>query len=118
MSIFLVSVIFSLATIFNAINARLIFGDRVQPRTVRAGMIGVAGLVLLFWHDLTISLNLDVLRGIGWATAGTIFFSLGNMMSRKNTQHGVSPVIASAWGMGMCSAMLGIGPIRSPYCQI
>ncbi|GAA6209276.1 DMT family transporter [Cognatishimia sp. WU-CL00825] len=95
----LVSVIFSLATIFNAVNARLFFGENLRPRTLVAGIIGVLGLVLLFWHDLTISFDVNVLLGMAWATAGTVFFSVGNMMSRKNTQHGVTPIIANAWGM-------------------
>jgi len=102
----LVSVVFSLATIFNAVNARLLFGDTVQPRTILAGVIGAAGLVLLFWHDLAVSLDIEVLQGIGWAALGTMFFSLGNMMSRKNTLNGVTPIIANAWGMGIGALIL------------
>lgn len=102
----LVSVIFSLATIFNAINARIFFGERVRPRTVIAGIIGATGIVLLFWRDLSVSFDASVLQGIGWATVGTVMFSLGNMMSRKNNLHGVTPVIANAWGMGIGSLVL------------
>jgi len=102
----LVSVIFSLATVLNAINARIFFGERVRPRAIAAGLIGAVGLVLLFWHDLTVSFDFSVIQGIGWAIAGTTFFSLGNMMSRKNSQHGVSPVIANAWGMGIGALVL------------
>ena len=102
----LVSVIFSLAAIFNAINARIIFGERIRPRTVVAGVIGAVGLVLLFWRDLAVTFDADIIVGIGWAAAGTMFFSLGNMMSRKNSAHGVSPVIASAWGMGIGALVL------------
>ncbi|TLP64395.1 DMT family transporter [Parasedimentitalea maritima] len=102
----LVSVIFSLATIFNAVNSRIFFGEKVKPRTVLAGFTGATGLVLLFWHDLTVSFDADVLQGIGWATAGTLMFSLGNMMSRKNSQHGVSPILANAWGMGIGALVL------------
>jgi len=102
----LVSVIFSLATIFNAINARIFFSEKVHPRTVFAGLIGAAGLVLLFWHDLTVSFDANVVMGISWAAAGTLFFSLGNMMSRKNSLHGVTPIIANAWGMGIGALVL------------
>jgi len=102
----LVSVIFSLATIFNAVNSRIFFGEKVRPRTVLAGFIGAAGLVLLFWRDLTVSFDISVLQGICWATAGTLLFSLGNMMSRKNGLHGVSPIIANAWGMGIGALVL------------
>jgi drug/metabolite transporter (DMT)-like permease len=70
----LVAVIFSLASIFNAINARVFFGDRISPRTVAAGGLGVAGLVLLFWQDLAISFDPAALRGVGWAVLGTMFF--------------------------------------------
>ncbi len=109
----LVSVIFSLATIFNAINARLFFGEHIRPRIVIAGAIGVLGLALLFWRDLTISFDVNVIFGMSWATAGTVFFSLGNMMSRKNSQHGVTPVIANAWGMGIGAlVLLGIVFLR------
>ena len=95
----LVSVIFSLATIFNAINARIFFGDKIRPQTIIAGLIGATGLVLLFWRDLTINYNTDVIQGVGWATTGTLFFSIGNMMSRKNSMYGVNPITANSWGM-------------------
>lgn len=102
----LVSVIFSLATIFNAINARIFFGEKVRLRTVVAGIIGATGLLLLFWRDLTVSFDVSIIEGIGWATVGTVMFSLGNMMSRKNNLHGVTPVIANAWGMGIGALVL------------
>ena len=95
----LVSVIFSLATIFNAINARIFFGDKIRPQTILAGLIGATGLVLLFWRDLTINYDTDVIQGVGWATTGTLFFSIGNMMSRKNSMYGVNPITANSWGM-------------------
>ncbi|MGB0960187.1 MAG: DMT family transporter [Halocynthiibacter sp.] len=102
----LVSVIFSLATVFNAITARIIFGEKVQTKTVIAGGIGAVGLLMLFWHDLAVSFDVNVLKGVGWAALGTLFFSLGNMMSRKNSLHGVAPVIANAWGMGIGALVL------------
>lgn len=97
----LVSVGFSLASIFNAVNARIFFGERITFRVIGAGGIGAAGLVLLFWHDLFTTLSADSLRGIAWAAFGTMMFSLGNMASRQNSALGISPVTANAWGMGI-----------------
>lgn len=97
----LVSVIFSLASIFNSVNARLFFGDRISRRTVLAGGLGVGGLVLLFWNDLAVTADLAALQGIGWALLGTMFFSLGNMASRRNSMLGITPVTANAWGMAI-----------------
>ncbi|MCF1505600.1 DMT family transporter [Afifella sp. H1R] len=97
----LVSVIFSLASIFNAINARLFFGERISRQTVLAGGLGVTGVVCLFWPDIDMGGGAETLRGIGWAVLGTAFFSWGNMASRQNTRLGITPVTANAWGMGI-----------------
>ena len=102
----LVSVIFSLASIFNSINARIFFGEKVSPRTVLAGLLGVAGLALLFGEDLSATANAGTLRGIAWAVFGTMMFSLGNMASRRNGQLGVTPLTASAWGMAISALVL------------
>jgi drug/metabolite transporter (DMT)-like permease len=103
----LVSVIFSLATIYNAVNARLIFGDTIRPRALLATGLGAAGLGLLFAPDLIgHQVNGDTLRGIGLAALGTLFFSLGNMVSRRNSAAGIPPLTANAWGMGYGALIL------------
>ncbi len=103
----LVSVIFSVATIYNAVNARLIFGDRVKPRALLATALGAAGLICLFAPELTgHEVNADALKGMGLAALGTLFFSLGNMVSRRNSAAGIPPLTANAWGMGYGAVIL------------
>lgn len=102
----LLSVIFSLASIFNALNARVFFGERITLKVMLAGFLGVAGLVLLFWDSLAVTPDPDALRGVGWALLGTLIFSLGNMASRYNTASGTAPIIANAWGMGIGACVL------------
>lgn len=97
----LVSVIFSLASIFNAVNARLFFGEPVSGRTILAGSLGALGLLMLFWNDISVMADPDTLAGIGWAVVGTLFFSLGNMASRRNGLLGIPPLTANAWGMAI-----------------
>ncbi|MDN3712738.1 DMT family transporter [Paracoccus cavernae] len=101
----LISVIFSLATLFNAVNARIFFKDAISGRTVLASALGVAGLVLLFGPELAVSHDGGVLTGIFFACLGTMLFSLGNMVSRRNSAAGISPVTATSWGMG-CGAVI------------
>ncbi len=102
----LISVVFSLATIFNAVNARIFFGDRVSPRTLLAAMLGATGLMLLFGPDIFVAFNPESWKGIGLSALGTMFFSLGNMASRRNSAAGISPVTANAWGMSYGAATL------------
>lgn len=102
----LLSVVFSLASIFNALNARVFFGEKITLRVVLAGLLGVSGLVLLFWDSLAVSFDPDTVRGIGWALLGTMIFSWGNMASRRNSATGTTPIIANAWGMGIGAGVL------------
>ncbi|HRO13809.1 MAG TPA: DMT family transporter [Paracoccus sp. (in: a-proteobacteria)] len=102
----LLSVIFSLATIFNALNARLFFGDRITGRVVLAAGLGAAGVALLFARDLMVDLDAGTLRGVGLATMGTMLFSLGNMVSRRNSAAGVPLASVNAWGMAYGAGVL------------
>lgn len=103
----LVSVIFSLATVYNAINARLFFGDRITARVLVAGALGFAGVALMFRAELADHpLGAEALRGIGLAALGTLFFSFGNMISRRNSAAGIAPLTANAWGMGVGALIL------------
>ncbi|ONG56066.1 hypothetical protein BKE38_06975 [Pseudoroseomonas deserti] len=102
----LLSVIFSLATLYNAVNARIFFGDRVTARTLLAALLGVAGLLLLFGQEIFVHLDGATLKGVGLAALGTLFFSLGNMASRRNSAAGIAPLTANAWGMAYGAAVL------------
>lgn len=95
----LISVIFSLATVYNAVNARLFFGDRITGRTLVAAALGVAGLLLLFGPDILVHLDVDTWKGVALSALGTLFFSFGNMVSRRNSAAGIAPATANAWGM-------------------
>ena len=102
----LVSVIFSLSTVFNAVAARAFFGSPITGRRVGAAALGVAGLAMLFGPDLAVGLAGGTVEGMGLAVLGTLFFSLGNMASRRNSAAGISPATANAWGMAYGSAAL------------
>ena len=69
--------------------------------------MGAAGLVCLFAPELTgHEVNADALKGMGLAALGTLFFSLGNMVSRRNSAAGIPPLTANAWGMGYGALIL------------
>ena len=102
----LISVIFSLATLYNAINARLFFGDRISARTLLAALLGVSGVLLLFGRDVFVHFDGGTVKGLGLAALGTLFFSLGNMASRRNSAAGIAPLTANAWGMAYGATVL------------
>jgi len=96
----LVSVIFSLATIYNAINGRIFYKEKISSKVVVAAVVGFIGLTLLFWNEVAgQNNNIKLLSGIGLAVLGTLFFSFGNMISRRNSQAGIKPMTSNGWGM-------------------
>lgn len=103
----LVSVVFSLATVYNILNNRIFFKEAISRSTIIYALMGVCGLTLLFWRSFTgDSWSTDSVYGVGLAALGTAFFSLGNMISKRNSQHAIAPLTTNAWGMLYGSLLL------------
>jgi len=95
----IVSVVFSAATVFNIANGYVFQRRRPSGRVLAGACLGVLGILGLFWDTVTsTTLNEATTLGLGLALAGTWFFSLGNLVSARNTSRGlpVASVIATA----------------------
>ncbi|HCG3426606.1 TPA: DMT family transporter, partial [Acinetobacter baumannii] len=94
------SVIFSMAVFFNAINALIFFKQKPSPNFAPAALLGLSGIVLLFWHDLINSqFNAQLLMGIGLCAIGTYGFSLGNMISVRHQKRGLNIFSTNCYAM-------------------
>ncbi|RLZ10389.1 DMT family transporter [Acinetobacter sp. 2JN-4] len=94
------AVIFSMAMIFNVINAKLFFAQQVSARFYPAALLGLLGIIALFWHDVIgADLNRNTLIGIGLCVLGTYGFSLGNMISTRHQKQGLDIFTTNAYGM-------------------
>lgn len=103
----LVAVIFSTATLWNALNARLFFKQRIAANVLAGGALGLCGLGLLFWPELAgHEASPETLLGIGLAVIGTLCFSAGNMLSSLQQKAGLKPLTTNAWGMFYGALML------------
>lgn len=110
----LISVVFSAATIWNAINARIWFGTPISPRVVLGGVFGLAGLLLLFWPELAArEASHETWLGLGLALLGTLCFSTGNMLSSAQQRIGIRPLTGNAYGMLYGAGLLVVGCIAS-----
>ncbi|ENU29208.1 hypothetical protein F991_02935 [Acinetobacter sp. CIP-A165] len=94
------AVIFSMAMIFNIINAKLFFAQQVSARFYPAALLGLLGIIALFWHDVIgADLNRNTLMGIALCVLGTYGFSLGNMISTRHQKQGLDIFTTNAYGM-------------------
>ena len=94
------SIAFSTLLIMNIINTRLFFGKAIAPRMFVGAILGLAGIVALFWQDIqTFDLSSEAMIGLGLSIGGTAVASFGNMTSVRNSKHNIGVLQGNAWGM-------------------
>jgi drug/metabolite transporter (DMT)-like permease len=102
----LVAVCFSTAPLWNALNGRLFHRRSLSGQVMLGGVLGLAGLLLLFGSEMLKDLGRpQTLWGLGLALAGTYCFSLGNLLSGAMQRRGQTPLQTNAWAMtvGACA---------------
>ena len=103
----LIAVVFSTAALWNALNARVFFGQKIAANVIAGGGLGLFGLGLLFWPQLSAGhASHQTLVGLGLALFGTLCFSGGNLLSSLQQKAGLRPMTTNAWGMLYGAAML------------
>lgn len=94
------SIAFSTLLLINIINTRLFFGKPIAPRIYLGALVGITGIVALFWSDIAgLDWSSAAMIGLGLALGGTFVASLGNMASVRNSNKGVGVMQGNAWGM-------------------
>lgn len=92
------SIAFSTVLMMNIINARLFFGTHISARVYLGALLGLGGLVALFWNDLDTTADQSLL-GLALALSASLLASLGNMASVRNSRKGMNILAVNAWGM-------------------
>ena len=106
----LVAVVFSTATLWNALGARLVFKRALTPQILGGGALGLAGLLAMFWPEIARhGAGAGTLHGLAYALGGTLCFSCGNLLSARLQALGETPVLTNAWGMACGTAVLALG---------
>lgn len=109
----LIAVVFSTSTLWNALNARIFFRQKVARNVLAGGALGLIGLACLFWPELAgRTASHETLLGLGLALLGTLCFSAGNLLSSLQQKAGLRPLTTNAWGMLYGASMLSV------YCLL
>lgn len=101
----LVTLIFSLKTILTPITLRISLGEKLHPRILCGGIIGISGVCILVYPLLKESTGSIGLKGIAFALIGTILTAIGDACSARNVRSGINPVYANSIG-GVIAALV------------
>lgn len=89
----LVAVCLSTITIMNIFNQALFFKIKVERQVLFATLLGLLGIVGVFWHEVqALNLHDDTVKGILFGLAATYAASIGNVLSSRNSRDGM-PVL-------------------------
>ncbi len=106
----LTAVIMATAPIFNALHGKLFYRTPTTVNFWLGVIVGLAGISLLFIGDLLqTNWSTEVITGLLYALLGTWCFSIGNMISIRNTRNEIRPYTATSYSMIYgCLALLVI----------
>lgn len=96
----LVAILFSTIIIANVFLGALFLGNPIRPRVVAGGLIGILGLVMIFWPQLRgLDLAGPVALGLAYCLASLVSASIGNILSARNQRAGLPVVQTNTYGM-------------------
>lgn len=105
----LVAVGYSASPLFGAIGARWLYGAPLSGRFVAGGLVGVLGVALVFWPELSRAApGAETRLGAGFTAAAVLLAAVGSLSASRNRQHGLPLWPALGYGMlyGALSALL------------
>ena len=95
----LLAVVFSLVSILNLLLGAAFLGQPIMPRVALGGVLGAAGIALLYSPQIAGGVERGALLGLAFCLAGTLSFCAGNLVSTAIQRRGVPLLAATAWGM-------------------
>jgi drug/metabolite transporter (DMT)-like permease len=97
----LVAVVFALLVVPNALLAWVFLRQGVSRAFLLGSAVAGAGLVLLFWHELSAAPagRSLILGGIGWSLVAVLAASVANVMQAAKTAKAIPVASLIVWGM-------------------
>ncbi len=97
----LVAVGFSACPLLAMFGLRLFFGQPLTARMAAGSLLGIAGIVLVFWPEFArLSEAKGVVLGALFTSLAVIVSTAGGLLAHRNHKHGLYGLPTIAWSMG------------------
>lgn len=121
----LVAVGYSASPLLQGIGAALLFGAPLARRFIGGGLLGVAGVALMFWPEFARAVDGTATQattlGVVFTVASVGLSAIGSLVASRNRHHGIPFWPSLGYGMGygalsaaVVAAMVGGGPFTWP----
>ena len=95
----LVAVVFSTILMWNILNLRLFLGQPIAWRAFWGGILGLSGICILFWRELSAFTASKDLVGLVMAIVGAYLVSVGNVVGARNAKSGLPVTQTNTYAM-------------------
>ena len=96
----LVAVVYSLMAFLNLAFMRLFYKAPILPRHAAGACLGIAGVVMVFWPEVSSISMTDAERlGLLYALGSVVIASLGTIVATRNQRAGMPIVQVHGWAM-------------------
>ncbi len=96
----LVAVGYSASPLLGALGMRLFFGTKISPRIALGSVMGMAGIVLVFWPEFAkLQGDGDTATGAVFTVAAVLLSALGTLTAHRNNEAKLPLWQTMAWGM-------------------
>jgi len=96
----LVAVGYSASPLLAGVGAALLFGARIGRRFVAGGLLGLAGVALMFWPEIARPASSgEATFGAAFTIAAVLLSAVGSLAASRNRIRGVALLPAIAYGM-------------------
>ncbi len=105
----IIAVVFSGTSFLSILNNWVFFRTKPGFNVCLGALIGVSGLCVFFWNEISQATMQDnTLKGLGLAAIGTVIFSLGGSISKRNHNNGLDiiPSLAIAMVYGTIAILI------------
>lgn len=103
----LVALIFSMVLLINVLNSVLFLSRAFEPRVLFGAVLGLCGLVLVFWPEV-VQLDLADMRTVAilQMLGAALLFSFGNVFAARLQERGVAVLPSTGLAMGYGAVFL------------
>lgn len=113
----IVAVGYSASPMLAMLFSRLFFGTPMTRPVFAGSLLGIVGIVLVFWNEFgRLSASKDATLGTTFTVLSVLISSLGTMMAMRVQKRGLSIWPSMAWGMsyaGALSLLVGLAAGKS-----